>query len=72
MNCFIFVKEMSDNSKVICAAIESKKVSKLKIIGSLKKKLPNYMIPKEILIYDKFPTNKNNKKDRSIIKKDFD
>ena len=30
------------------------------------------MIPKEILIYDKFPTNKNNKMDRSIIKKDFD
>ena len=72
MNCFIFVKEMSDNSTVICAAIESKKVSKLKIIDGLKKKLPNYMIPKEILIYDKFPTNKNNKMDRSIIKKDFD
>ena len=70
-NCFVFTLEKNDNEPFICAAIESNKISENKIIKNLKNKLSNYMIPKKILIFKKFPINKNNKIDRTAIKKFF-
>ncbi len=71
-NCFIFLKDISENEKIIYAAVEGRKLNKNKIINKLRTKLPNYMIPKEVRIFNKFPVNKNNKLDRVTIKKMFD
>jgi D-alanine--poly(phosphoribitol) ligase subunit 1 len=57
--------------KKIIAAVETKKISKSKFDKYLNQNLPNYMIPKKILFYKKFPSNKNNKLDRNRIKKEY-
>ena len=70
-NCFVFTKENFEKEKIICAAIEGKKINERAIVEKLKKSLPNYMIPKELKVLGKFPVNKNNKLDRIALKKLF-
>ena len=70
-NCFVFTKEISSYDKIICAAIEASNVKVNKIENYLKKYLPNYMIPKNIQIFKKFPLNRSNKIDKIRIKSQF-
>ena len=70
-NCFVFLKEINNYEKYICATIESKKIREQTVENKLRKHLPNYMIPKQIKIINKFPVNKNNKIDRVKLKKLF-
>lgn len=57
------------NINILCLAIETnKKINHEKIINFLKKKLPNYSLPKKIILLKKFPLNQNNKIDRNKIK----
>ena len=57
------------NINILCLAIETnKKINHEKIINFLKKKLPNYSLPKKIISLKKFPLNQNNKIDRNKIK----
>ena len=67
----MFTKENFEKEKIICAAIEGKKINERSIVEKLKKSLPNYMIPKELKVLGKFPVNKNNKLDRTALKKLF-
>lgn len=67
----MFTKENFEKEKIICAAIEGKKINERNVVEKLKKKLPSYMIPKELKILRKFPVNKNNKVDRTVLKKIF-
>ena len=54
---------------ILCLVIEtSKKLNFENILKYLKKKLPNYSIPKKIICLKKFPLNQNNKIDRNQIK----
>ena len=71
-NCFVFVKEISDYDKIICASVETSKLKTNKIESHLKKYIPNYMLPKNIKIFKRFPTNKSNKVDKYKIKTTFD
>ena len=57
------------NINILCLVIEtSKKINHEMIINFLKKKLPNYSLPKKIISLKKFPLNQNNKIDRNKIK----
>ena len=70
-NCLVFIKKLNDYEQFICAAVESNKIKDKEILNYLRKKLPVYMIPKQIQIFNKFPLNKNFKIDRLKIKNLF-
>lgn len=70
-NCLVFIKKLNDYEQFICAAIEGNKIKDKEILNYLRKKLPVYMIPKQIQIFNKFPLNKNFKIDRLKIKNSF-
>jgi len=70
-NSFVFVKEIDEYEKIICACVETKNLKENSIKNSLFKNLPNYMIPKQIKILKKFPVNKNFKVNRVELKKSF-
>ena len=61
---FSIKKGQIDN---IFAALESSYSNSNKIYKWVKKILPNYMIPKDIIFYKKFYFNKNGKIDRTRI-----
>jgi D-alanine--poly(phosphoribitol) ligase subunit 1 len=70
-NCFVFVQNISEYEKIICAAIESSSYKEPFIKKKLKENLPSYMIPKKIIFLKKFPLNKNFKMDRLKISELF-
>ena len=70
-NSFVFVKEIDEYEKIICACVETKNLRENSIKNNLLKNLPNYMIPKQIKIFKKFPINKNFKVNRVELKKSF-
>jgi len=70
-NCFVFLKEINNYEKYICAMIEGKKISEQTVLNKLREHLPKYMIPKKIKIINKFPVNQNNKSDRVKIIENF-
>jgi D-alanine--poly(phosphoribitol) ligase subunit 1 len=70
-NCFVFIQNISEYEKVICAAIENFSSKKEFIELNLKKTLPSYMLPKKIIFMNKFPLNKNFKIDRIKIMQSF-
>jgi len=70
-NCYVFVEEVDQYEKIIHSCVEGKNLNEIFIKNQLKKNLPNYMMPKRIKIYKKFPLNKNHKIDRVMLKKEF-
>ncbi len=68
INTYIYIKNKNNYNKQIIAVVEtSKKTKQINIFEFLKKRLPTYMIPKEIIFLKKFPKNKNGKIDRVKI-----
>ena len=62
------LKTSVNGTNILCLAIETKKEIKFeKILKFLKKKLPQYSIPKRIFFFNKFPLNHNNKIDKKKI-----
>ena len=61
--CTIF-----DGNKIILFCSLSKELTEKKIYTELKKKLPKYMLPKDITILDEIPLNANGKLDRVWLK----
>ena len=57
--------------KKLVLITDNKKVTKMNIFFNLKNLLPNYMIPTEINLINKFQYNKNFKIDRSYYKNDL-
>lgn len=56
------------NKKILSCAIKTKeKINKISLLKNLSKKLPNYMIPKNITFYKKYPLNRSGKIDRKKI-----
>ena len=71
-NCFFFIKNINQNEKIIYAIIKTKKININNLYTKLKKKLPSYMLPKEIMVFKKFPVNKSGKIDRGEISSKFE
>jgi acyl-coenzyme A synthetase/AMP-(fatty) acid ligase len=71
-NCYVFIKEISNYDRIICAAIETSNVKISRVETYLKKNLPNYMLPKNMKTFKKFPINRSNKVDKYKIKSSFD
>lgn len=59
----------NDNKKIILVCKTNLKESQ--IHDYLKEKLPKYMLPNEMFIFDKLPHNRNGKIDRAKIKADY-
>jgi len=59
----------NDNKKIILVCKTNLKETQ--IHDYLKEKLPKYMLPNEIFIFDKLPHNRNGKIDRAKIKADY-
>ena len=68
INTCIYIKNKNSYNKQLVAVVEtSKKIKQNSIFEFLKKRLPIYMLPKEIIFIKKFPKNKNGKIDRIKI-----
>jgi len=59
----------NDNKKIILVCKTN--LDKSNVFDYLKEKLPKYMLPNEIFIFDKLPHNRNGKIDRAKIKADY-
>ena len=59
------------DTDILCLAIETRKTKKERILNFLKRKLPNYSIPKKTILFKKFPLNQNNKIDRKKMESYF-
>ena len=70
-NCLVFIKNMSNYEKIICAAIETSSLKMSRVETHIRKYLPNYMVPKFIKLLRKFPVNRSNKVDKIEIKSFF-
>lgn len=55
------VKTTADGEKLLCGYYIGEQADDLKIREGLKKKLPNYMIPDQLIHLDKFPLSPNGK-----------
>ena len=69
--CIVFEKNKKNYENFMCAAVETNEKSISNIKNNLLKKLPMFMIPKEMKLFSKFPTNANGKIDRKELKKKF-
>jgi D-alanine--poly(phosphoribitol) ligase subunit 1 len=68
VNTYIHIRNKDSYNKQIIAVVETlKKIKEKKIFEFLKKRLPIYMLPKQIIFVKKFPKNKNGKIDRVKI-----
>ena len=71
-NCLVVLKKLQHYPyKKLVLITDNKKVNKVNIFSNLKNLLPNYMIPTEINLINKFQYNKNFKIDRSYYKNDL-
>jgi D-alanine--poly(phosphoribitol) ligase subunit 1 len=68
--CFLSTK-FKDNHLVFLCLANSKNINESKIINYLKKRLPNYMIPKKFIIEKKLQFNKNGKVDKAFYKSKY-
>ena len=55
----------------IVAFVAAEDVDKKTILGELRKKLPQYMVPSKLLILSELPLNKNGKVDRKLLNEHF-
>ncbi len=65
--CYLSNKNGRNYLVLLCLS-NSKKINELLITNSLKKYLPNYMLPKKIIIENKLRFNKNGKVDKAFYK----
>lgn len=71
--CVFYLKKEQNHFGKITAVISSdKKIKDLTIIKYIKKSLPNYFIPNEIIFCNSLKKNANGKIDRSYIKKYYE
>ncbi len=63
----VYLKKIKDKKILSCALKTKTKINQINLINNLSKKLPNYMIPKNISFYKKFPLNRSGKIDRKKI-----
>lgn len=66
-SCCLAVKDNGIVKGIKAYVQVSKDIDEIKIKEKLKSLLPNYMIPKTIVILNKFPINKNGKIDREAL-----
>ena len=70
IDCAVIAKyDENNNVKTLKAFVVSKNKDSNYIKEKLKTMLPNYMIPKSIVILDKLPVNLNGKTDRKALSK---
>lgn len=63
----VFIKKIKNKKVLSCAIKSNLKFDKEFLLKNLSKSLPNYMIPKNISFYKKFPLNRSGKIDRKKI-----
>ena len=66
---FALLEKKENEEKSVLLVVADSKIVKKKIFLFLKKKLPNYMIPSEIIVKKKIKFNKNGKIDRLFYKR---
>ena len=60
-DAIVYLKKIN-NKKILSCALRTKiKINQIKLINDLSKKLPNYMIPKNMSFYKIFPLNRRGK-----------
>jgi D-alanine--poly(phosphoribitol) ligase subunit 1 len=70
--CYCYLSNKSRESYlVLLCLVSSKIVNETKILKYLKKQLPNYMIPKKLIMENKLRFNKNGKVDKAFYKSKF-
>jgi len=69
---FYLKKENSDFGKIIAVISCKKKIKDLFILRFIRKFLPNYFLPQEIILCNTLKKNANGKVDRSFIKKYYE
>ncbi len=70
--CYCYLSDKSKQSYlVLLCLINSKKINEKKILDYLKKHLPNYMVPKKIILENKLKFNKNGKVDKVFYKSKY-
>ena len=72
-NAVVFAKETDTSEQVIIAVLEtdSPDVDEKEIIQECRKRLPGYMMPKEIHLEKSFKKTANSKVDRSYIRNKY-
>ena len=63
----VYLKRKKKKKILSCAIKTKEKINKISLLKNLSKKLPNYMIPKNITFYKKYPLNRSGKIDRKKI-----
>ncbi len=67
-NCFVTVREIQANPTLLAYVVENgTPVQTDALMGSLKQKLPNYMIPNHILVLDEIPLNTSGKINTKLL-----
>ena len=70
--CYCYLsKKLRESHLVLLCLINLKDINEIKILSHLKKHLPNYMIPKKIVIEKKLKFNKNGKVDKTFYKSKY-
>ena len=69
---FYLKKEQSDFGKITAVISSKAKIKDLTIIKFIRKFLPNYFLPQEIILCNTLKKNANGKIDRSYIKKYYE
>ena len=70
--CYCYLNnQFRENYLVLLCLVNSKTINETKILKFLEKKLPNYMIPKKIILENKLRFNKNGKVDKAYYKSKF-
>lgn len=70
--CYCYLSnQFRDSYLVLLCLVSSKKINETKIIKFLEKRLPNYMIPKKIILENRLRFNKNGKVDKAFYKSKF-
>ena len=65
----VIIPNKIDNTTMLTAFIESKKIDTKLYIDYLRSKLPSYMIPSKVKLLEKLPLNSNDKTDKIALKK---
>jgi D-alanine--poly(phosphoribitol) ligase subunit 1 len=70
--CYCYLsKKLRESHLVLLCLINLKDINEVKILSHLKKHLPNYMVPKKIIIEKKLKFNKNGKVDKAFYKSKY-
>jgi len=63
----VYQKNIKNESQLIASIVLKKRIEKKLLYNIIKKHLPHFMIPTQIVFFDKFYVNKNGKVDRNTI-----